>query len=108
MSATTNSTASERLLLRALCRTETSGTLRGTILGVLATHRFAEPEHEVVFAALRDLQGVGRVATQERVAAMLMSRGFPDLDLDAYFAATARPITLTEISAALGAIGHRH
>jgi hypothetical protein len=94
------------LLLRALCRTETSGTLRGTILGALATHRFAEPEHEVVFAALRDLQGVGRVATKERVATMLMSRGFPDLDLDAYFAATARPITLTEISAALRAIGH--
>jgi len=52
------------------------------------------------------LQGVGRVATEERVASMLMSRGFPDLDLDAYFAATQRAITLTEISAALRAIGH--
>lgn len=105
MSGATNS-AAERLLLRALCRTETSGTLRGTILGALATHRFAEPEHQVVFAALRDLQGVGRVATEERVESMLMSRGFPDLDLDAYFAAAARPITLTEISTALRAIGH--
>ena len=105
MSGATNSSA-ERLLLRALCRTETSGSLRGTILGSLATHRFAESEHEVVFAALRDLQGVGRVATEERVASMLMSRGFPDLDLDAYFAATQRAITLTEISAALRAIGH--
>jgi hypothetical protein len=36
---------------------------------------------------------------------MLLRRGFPDLDLDEYFAATGRPITLTEISAALGGIG---
>jgi hypothetical protein len=39
------------------------------------------------------------------MADMLLRRGFPDLDLDEYFAATGRPITLTEISAALGGIG---
>jgi hypothetical protein len=100
-----SSIAAELLLLRALCRTDTSGTLRGTILNALERHPFAEPEHEVVFGALRDIQGVGRVATKERMADMLLRRGFPDLDLDEYFAATGRPITLTEISAALGGIG---
>jgi len=96
----------ELLLLRALCRTDTSGSLRGTILTALAARRFAEPEHEVVFAALRDIQNIGRVATEQRVAEMLLRRGFPDLDLDDYFAAQRQPITLTEISAALRAIGH--
>jgi replicative DNA helicase len=96
----------ELLLLRALCRTETSGTLRGTILTALAAHRFAEPEHDVVFEALRDIQNVGRVATEQRVAEMLLRRGFPDLDLGEYFAAGSDPITLTEISGALRAIGH--
>ncbi|MGB6429778.1 MAG: hypothetical protein WBF06_04280 [Candidatus Acidiferrales bacterium] len=98
--------AAERLLLRALCRTETSGTLRGTMLGALAAHQFVEPEHEVVFGALRDLQSVGRVATQARMEEMLLRRGFPDLDLAGYFAPTGRAITLTEISDALRAIGH--
>jgi hypothetical protein len=46
------SSAAERLLVRALCRTETSGSLRGTILTALASHRFVEPEHDVLFAAL--------------------------------------------------------
>ncbi|MGB6199262.1 MAG: hypothetical protein WA871_08245 [Candidatus Acidiferrales bacterium] len=99
-------TAAERLLLRALCRTETSGTLRGTILTALATHRFVEPEHDVLFAALRDIQNIGRVATQQRVEEMLLRRGFPDLDLDDYFATRGKPITLTEISEALRALGH--
>jgi replicative DNA helicase len=100
------SAAAERLLLRALCRTETSGSLRGTILTALATHRFVEPQHEVLFAALRDIQNVGRVATQARVEEMLLRRGFPDLDLDDYFASQGRAITLTEISAALRDLGH--
>jgi replicative DNA helicase len=100
--------ASEQLLLRALCLTETSGTLRGTILNALAAHRFVEPEHDVVFAALRDIQNAGRVATQERVAEMLLRRGFPDLDLDEYFDQRGGPITLAEISQALREIGHSH
>jgi hypothetical protein len=100
------SSGAELLLLRALCRTETSGTLRGTILTALAAHRFVEPEHELLFAALRDIQNVGRVATQKRMEEMLLRRGFPDLDLDEYFAAKSQPITLTEISAALRALGH--
>jgi hypothetical protein len=101
-------TGAERLLLRALCRTETSGTLRGTILSALATHEFAEPQDAVVFAALRDLQGVGRVATENRVEELVLRRGFPDLDLDEYFAAGGAPVTLTEIQNALRAVGHRN
>jgi replicative DNA helicase len=101
------SATDERVLLRALCRTETSGTLRGTILNALATHQFVEPEHAEIFAALRDIQSVGRVATRERIAAMLMRRGFPDLDLDEYFAAQGRPTSLTDISLALRGIGQR-
>jgi len=101
------SRAAECVLLRALCRTETSGTLRGTILDALATHDFAEPEHAEIFAALRDLQGVGRIATRERVESMLMRRGFPDLDLDVYFKALHGPEGLTEISTALRELGYR-
>jgi hypothetical protein len=100
------SSDAERLLVRALCRTETSGSLRGTILTALASHRFVEPEHDVLFAALRDIQNVGRVATQARVEEMLLRRGFPDLDLEDYFASRGRAITLTEISDALRDLGH--
>ena len=39
------------------------------------------------------------------VAEMLLRRGFPDLDLGDYFAPGSHPITLTEISQALRAIG---
>jgi hypothetical protein len=101
------SAVDERVLIRALCRTETSGTLRSTILNALATHQFVEPEHAELFAALRDIQNVGRVATRDRIAAMLMRRGFPDLDLDEYFAALGRPISLTDISLALRGILQR-
>lgn len=81
--------------------------MRNAILDALAVHRFVEAEHEVVFAALKDIQGVGRVATEERVAAMLLRRGFPDLDLTEYFAGSRNSVSSTQISDALRDLGGR-
>ena len=97
----------ELSLLRVLCQTETSPQMRNAILDALAAHRFAEPEHEVLFAALRDLQGVGKIATEQRVAEMLLRRGFPDLDLSGYFTGARNAVSSNEISAALREIARR-
>ena len=78
-----NETAAERKLLAALCQGTITQPTRERLLLRFETHRFAAPQHEVIFAALRMLPaGNTDRAAMERTLTRL---GFPDLELGPFF-----------------------
>jgi hypothetical protein len=77
--------ATELQDLRALCRETMPRGLREQLLNTLNAHSFLEPEHQVVFESIRALFARGPVSA-ERLRVHLNNRGFPDTDIDKYFA----------------------
>ena len=73
-------------LLRALCNGR--GTRERTIALVqaLASYRFTEAEHQIVFESARDLLTRHALSVATLVL-HLNNRGFPDLNLEKYFVA---------------------
>ncbi len=91
--------ALEREVLRALCQdaaTPRNADLRllDTAARVLSGYRFRNIEHQMVFDILRELrpglEGSDHLAAaghlKERLLRRLTLSGFPDVNLDAYFA----------------------
>ena len=81
--------AVERRLLAALCQNSLGAQARADLLLRLGEHKFATPEYEVVFQALRKLPpaSVGRV--REALTTTITRMGFPDMDLEPLFSTVA-------------------
>jgi hypothetical protein len=62
---------------------------RATILATLRAHRWQNPEHRVVFEALTLLPGRQAADLREQLPAQATRMGFPDVNWDHYFAASA-------------------
>ena len=88
----------ESRILRALCNnlspsTDSPATAftakRAAILANLRCHRWQDPEHRVVFEALTLLPGRQATALREQLPAQATRMGFPDVNWQKYFTATA-------------------
>jgi replicative DNA helicase len=75
----------ERKLLAALCQAGVSPETRATILRRFSKHRFAEPDHEVVYRALATLPPMDHADTLQALTQAVTRMGFPDLDLSELF-----------------------
>jgi hypothetical protein len=58
---------------------------RAAIVARLLAHRWQDPEHRVVFEALRSLPGRHAAELREQLPAQVTRMGFPDVDWDEYF-----------------------
>ena len=76
--------ADELQVLRAVCDEGRARARRIELLQSLHGHLFIEPEHQVVFESISFLWAHGGVSAA-RLAAHLIHRGFPDVDLREYF-----------------------
>lgn len=56
---------------------------------MLAEHRFADPQHELLFAALSTLRQANPQTIHEQLRARLTNLGFPDVDVTGYLEAPA-------------------
>jgi len=74
----------ELRLLRSLCDEKFPREQRGELMRSLSPKFFAEPEHQVVFEAIRALLPAGPL-TEARLSISLTKRGFPDTDVARYF-----------------------
>jgi replicative DNA helicase len=75
----------ERKLLVALCQSTLSPETRATILSRLSNHRFAEPDHEVVYRALAAMPAMDHADALQALTQAVTRMGFPDLDLGGLF-----------------------
>jgi DNA-binding transcriptional ArsR family regulator len=75
----------ERWLLAALCSPALDHQKRAEILDRLASHKFAEPEHETIFRALVKMPRATSEHIRETLAARLTRLGFPDVDVEPIF-----------------------
>jgi hypothetical protein len=82
-------------LLGTLCNREGTIQQRAELVHALDRYVFLEPEHQVVFESIRSLLRRDTISAA-RLALHLNNRGFPDVDLEKYFAAA-----LTNIEDAL-------
>jgi hypothetical protein len=101
VSSTTRIIALERKILVALC----TGALRRPawerLAGALANHVWQEPEHRVVYAALRQIRIRDPRTWREQLPAQATRMGFPDVDWRGYLAPkekSARTITSAQVS----------
>jgi hypothetical protein len=92
----------ERHLLQALCQTF-DAPLRRRALEVLARHRWALPDHQLIFESWAVLARTGTPVRRETLAAQLTRAGFPDMDFDALFSPLPSPAT--ELARRLDEIG---
>lgn len=79
------SIAAERQLLAALCQVSLGGQAREELLQRLEKHRFATPDHQVVFEALRKLPTLKPGRVREALTATVTRMGFPDADVNIFF-----------------------
>lgn len=80
-----SATEIERRLLAALCSTALGHKTRAGILECLATHKFANPDHEVIFQAIVKMPPASGEHIRETLAARLTRLGFPDIDVEPIF-----------------------
>jgi len=73
-------------VLRALCGGAGTTQQHQALSESLARYRFSEPEHQVVFESLCALSSRKEISAAV-LGVHLNNRGFPDLDLEKYFAA---------------------
>ncbi len=74
----------ERELLRALCQEACGGALFAEASARLAGYRFTQPEHQLVFDALRSIARDPASRIRERLQVRLNNLGFPEIDLEFY------------------------
>jgi hypothetical protein len=74
----------ELRLLRSLCDEKSPREQRGDLMRSLSPKFFAEPEHQLVFEAVRALLPLGPLS-KERLSIYLTRHGFPDTDVAKYF-----------------------
>lgn len=75
----------ERRLLAALCAPGLDGKARAQLLERLATHKFANADHEVIFRALLKTPPAAHRHIRETLGARLTRLGFPDIDVEPIF-----------------------
>lgn len=83
-------------ILRALSTRRLQGRARAEAFEILAGYSFVEPIHQVIFDALREIPAENPQVLREQLAVRLNNKGFPDLDLESFFA----PPELTAAQAA--------
>jgi hypothetical protein len=86
----------ERRLLAALCASSLALEDRTDILGTLAYHNWINPDHRVIYEALRRSRHRDSATLREHISAEITRLGFPDIEIEPFFA----PCTLTEIEIA--------
>jgi hypothetical protein len=72
-------------ILGTLCNPEVPLDLRAELAHVLEHYAFLEPEHQIVFESIRSLLLHDR-PSKASLAVHLNNRGFPDVDLEKYYA----------------------
>jgi replicative DNA helicase len=75
----------ERRLLSALCQGTLDAEARREVLRRLERHRFAEPEHEVIFREASKLAAGEKELRRSELARRLTRAGFPDAALEQFF-----------------------
>jgi hypothetical protein len=83
--------AAELQVIGTLCNGVGAREQRTELVHALDPYAFLEPEHQVVFESIRSLLSDDRLSTA-RLTVHLNNRGFPDVDLEKYFA-----VALTDI-----------
>ncbi|MGD0957482.1 MAG: hypothetical protein ABR953_11745 [Candidatus Acidiferrales bacterium] len=82
----TRITKLEREILVALCNRALSRPRWEQLAGGLANHIWHEPEHGVVYAALRKIRSRDQRTWREQLPAQATRMGFPDVDWAIYLA----------------------
>jgi len=75
----------EREILRALCTSPHVADKRGEFLGALSLHHWRDPEHRVVYEALRRIRGRDTAALHLELPATATRMGFPDVEWTEFF-----------------------
>jgi hypothetical protein len=76
----------ERAVLRAICAFNGDAAQRDHLLRELADYSWRDPDHAVVYRALRSFPTAGEVANWREVLPAAATRmGFPDLNWEYYF-----------------------
>jgi hypothetical protein len=76
----------ERRTLRALCGREIAAQAWDQLTGALAEYSWQEPDHRVVYDALRGIRSRDAKARRDQLPAQATRMGFPDVDWSLYFA----------------------
>jgi hypothetical protein len=76
----------ERQLLRALCNGLSSHDDWNQVASQLSSHLWREPDHKVVYEALRAIKSNDPKTRRDELPAQVTRMGFPDLDCSVYFA----------------------
>jgi hypothetical protein len=79
----------ESAVLRALCQGALDADARKRAFALLRGYSFQERMHRVVFDVLAESPGDDPRALRESLAARLTIRGFPEVDLEPFFAPPA-------------------
>lgn len=77
----------ERSVLRAICAFSGDATQRDHLLKKLANYSWREPDHAVVYRAIRSLPAGNVAKWREELPAAATRMGFPDLNWEYYFGA---------------------
>lgn len=93
----------ERRLLAALCSPVVDAKTRADLLDRLANHKFATPDYEMIFRALRQMRLASAEQIRETLSARVTRLGFPDIDVKPIFDTDAP--TAGEIQTLLRQIG---
>ncbi len=83
--ATQETQAAERRVLQALCQGVGGVTLLAEGARILHGYRFRDPLHQILFEALGEIGPAAPALVRELLAARLIRKGFPDVDLDPFF-----------------------
>ena len=87
----------EMRILRALCKHVPGDALTAS-LATLIAYPWRDPEHRVVFEAVRRIGFLPPVLRRHELAAEVTRMGFPDVDCSAYFEEdTVAPEGLAEL-----------
>ena len=81
-----NTIEAERNLLRALCTGAAEASVLLEATETLASYAFAEPLHQIIFDVLVEIGPRDPCVVREQLAVRLNNKGFPDLDLETFFA----------------------
>lgn len=77
----------ERAVLAALCQGKLLRADWDEAVARLATYRFADAVHQLVFDTLGEMNTSDAQVIREQLAVRLNNKGFPDLDLEGFFSA---------------------
>ena len=98
----------ERSVLRALCGGDLDSADWNRIAGRLASHAWSDPEHKVVYDALRAVRSNDAQTRREQLPAQATRMGFPEVDWTNYFAThESDPAKIDRLIDGLGAPGNR-